>query len=370
MSRLPLFSRPCIRERKPYVPGRSIADVEARYHPPRIVKLGSNENPWGPSEKAMEAFIACAKGLHLYPDGASRVLRQALARLHGLDDMQIVVGNGSDEVLLFIAMAFLNPGDKVLVSESTFSEYEYSARMMDARVVRIPLKDMRYSLEGFAAEAEGARMVFLCNPNNPTGNHFTEAELEGLFAVLPETCLVVVDEAYADFAEAEDFPASTDLLSREPRLLVTRTLSKLYGLAALRIGYALGHPDLIADLYRVKTPFNVNQPAQAAAVAALDDRDFVRKTLGNNAREKQRLRAALAGLGLRCLPSEANFLCFASPLPATLLCEDLLRDGLIIRALHSFDLPDWCRVTVGRPEENDFFLDRLADRLRSLAPPA
>jgi histidinol-phosphate aminotransferase len=354
------LARPAIQALKPYVPGRSIDEVKAQYNPPRIVKLGSNENPLGANPKVLRAVAKVLPKASLYPDGSSRELREALANYCGVKADQVIVGNGSDEILLMMALAFVKPGERVVVSENTFSEYEFSGRVLDAKIVKIPLRDYRYDLKAFAqALAQKPKMLFLCNPNNPTGNYFTHAELEALLKKAPRECLVVVDEAYGDYATAKDFPRCLELMRKYPNLLVARTFSKLFGLAGLRLGYGLGDPGLLRETLRVKTPFNVNLLVQTAAVTALNDKAFIRKSLSVNNKGRAQIEAGLRKLKLFYLPTQANFICFRVPRPAVDLCEDLLKRGMIIRALKSFGLPEWCRVTIGTAEQNRFFLAEL-----------
>jgi histidinol-phosphate aminotransferase len=354
------LARPSIQALKPYVPGRSIEDVRAQYEVKRVVKLGSNENPLGTSPKALKAARAALAKSSLYPDGASRTLRRDIASHCGTAVEEIVVGNGSDEILLNIALAFVKVGEKVVISENTFSEYEFSGRVLGAEIVKIPLRDMRYDLAGFAkALSQKPKMLFLCNPNNPTGTYFTHTELLALLEKTPRTCLVVVDEAYGDYATAPDFPRCIELMRTYPNLLVARTFSKLYGLAGLRLGYGIGDAGLLRETLRVKTPFNVNLVVQAAASAALTDKAFVKKSLSVNVKGRAQIEAGLKKLGLPFLPTQGNFICFKVPCQAIDLCEDLLERGMIIRALKSFGLPEWCRVTIGTAEQNRFFLAEL-----------
>ncbi|HKP97031.1 MAG TPA: histidinol-phosphate transaminase [Fibrobacteria bacterium] len=353
-------ARKSIQALKPYVPGKSIEEVRAKYNPPAITKLGSNENPLGASAKAVEAVRAALPRISLYPDGASRDLRAALAGSRGLSPDQVMVGNGSDEVLLLIAAAFLNPGEKVLVSENTFSEYEFSGRVLDGRIVKIPLKGNRYHLAGFKKKLKPApKLVFLCNPNNPTGSYFTHAELEDLLKAAPGRTLVVLDEAYCEYADAPDFPRSLELLKTFPNLIVSRTFSKIFGMAGLRLGYAFAHPLIIRELGRVKTPFNVNLLVQAAALAALEDREFRARSIANNREGRTFLETELKSRGLEYVPTQANFICFRTRRPAVDLCEDMLKDGVIVRALRSFGLDYWIRVTIGTPAQNRLFLGAL-----------
>jgi histidinol-phosphate aminotransferase len=219
---------------------------------------------------------------------------------------------------------------------------------------------LRYDLKAFAQTlAQKPKFLFLCNPNNPTGTYFPHAELENLLRQTPRDCLVVVDEAYGEYATATDFPRSLELQRSYPNLLISRTFSKLYGMAGLRLGYGLGDAGLIRETLRVKTPFNINLLVQTAALAALRDRAFVRRSMAVNRKGKTQLEKSLRLLGLTYLPTQANFICFQSPRPAVELCEDMLKRGMIIRALKSFGLPDWCRVTIGTQTQNERFLEVL-----------
>jgi histidinol-phosphate aminotransferase len=354
------IARKSIQALKPYVPGKSIEEVRAKYNPPSVTKLGSNENPLGASAKVLEAVHASLHRVSLYPDGSSRELRAALARAHGLVPEQIMVGNGSDEVLLLIAAAFLNPGETVLVSENTFSEYEFSGRVMDGKIVKIPLKKNRYDIAGFKRKlAAKPKLVFLCNPNNPTGSYFSHAELEDLLRATPPGTLVVVDEAYCEYADAPDFPRSLELLKAFPNLIISRTFSKIFGMAGLRLGYAFAHPLIIRETGRVKTPFNVNLLVQAAAVAAIGDAEFRERSIANNREGRAFLEAELGARGLEFVHTQANFICFRVPRPAVDVCEDMLKHGLIARALKSFGMDDWIRITIGTPDQNRRFLEAL-----------
>jgi histidinol-phosphate aminotransferase len=359
------LARKCIQALKPYVPGKSIEEVRAKYGVGQITKLGSNENPLGANPRVIAALQGALARASLYPDGASRALRQALAEANGLAPGQVMVGNGSDEVLLMIAAAFLNPGEKVLVSENTFSEYEFSGRVLDGKIVKIPLKKFRYDLAAFRKKLRlKPKLVFLCNPNNPTGTYFTHAELRALLEAAPANTLVVVDEAYAEYATAADFPRCLELLREFPNLIVSRTFSKIHGMAGLRLGYAYADALLIREAARVKTPFNVNLLVQAAAPAALLDKDFVRRSLENNNVGRAFLEARFREMEIEFLPTQANFICFRTPRPAVDLCEDLLKQGMIIRALRSFGLDYWNRVTIGTPEQNERFIAALRSVLK------
>jgi histidinol-phosphate aminotransferase len=354
------LARKPIQALKPYVPGKSIEEVRAKYAPEIITKLGSNENPLGANPLVVEAIRGALGRASLYPDGGSRQLRAALAKANGLTPEQVMVGNGSDEVLLLIAAAFLNPGERVLVSENTFSEYEFSGRVFDGRIDKVPLRKYRYDLAGFRKKLDtNPKLVFLCNPNNPTGTYFTHDELAALLEEASPRTLVVVDEAYAEYATASDFPRSLELMKRFPRLIVSRTFSKIHGMAGLRLGYAFAHPLVIRETARVKTPFNVNLLVQAAAPVALANRDFVERSIENNNEGRAFLEERFREMGIEFLPTQANFICFRTARLAVELCEELLKQGVIIRALRSFGMDYWNRVTIGTEEQNLRFLEAL-----------
>ncbi len=353
-------ARQCIQVLKPYVPGRSIEEIQAAYNPAQITKLGSNENPLGSNPNVIEAITAILPKMYLYPDGSSRNLRNTLATFYQVPVNQILIGNGSDEVLMLIAAGFLNPGEKVLVSENTFSEYEFSGRVFDGEIIKIPLLDFRYDIATFKEKLSlKPKLVFLCNPNNPTGSYFTHAELEGLLQVTPAETLVIVDEAYGEYATATDFPRSLELLQKYPQLVISRTFSKIYALAALRLGYVIARPEIIQEMSRTKTPFNANLLAQVAGETAIQDRNFVQKSLETNRQGILFLETNFHALSLEFIPTQANFICFKTKRPALELCEDLARQGIIIRALKSFGLEYWSRVTVGTPEQNTRFVEAL-----------
>jgi histidinol-phosphate aminotransferase len=346
---------------QPYVPGTSAEDLTRMHAPPRISKLGSNENPLGPGPKALEAVRRVAADLAIYPDASCRELRAALGAATGKSPGNVIVANGSDEVLLLIAAAYLDPGDNVLVGAHTFFNYEFVSRLFDGDVRTIATTDLRHDLAAFARAANArTKLVFLCNPNNPTGLYINHAELAAGLAALPRETLVVVDEAYVEYVDAPDFPDALALMDDFPNLVVVRTFSKAYGLAALRVGYAVAHEAVVADLARVKLPFSVNLVAQKAALAALDDGEHLHRTTSLNRQGRQLLLGALGELGCLVLPSQGNFLCFRPSRSAGEICEGLLRQGVIVRALTHFGLPDWIRVTIGTPEQNAHFVEALA----------
>jgi len=344
-----------LRDLKPYSAGAL---------KPGALKLASNENPLGPSPKGLEALAAAASTVHIYPDGAATALREALAAELQVPAGQILLGNGSDEVLTLIAAAYVRPGDNVVTADITFSEYHFAARLFGASVKKTPLKDGAYDLDAVAAAVDGkTKIVFLCNPNNPTGSHFGQKALEAFLARVPASVLVVLDEAYVHYVDAADYPDSMKLLSRYPNLLVTRTFSKVYGLAALRVGYAVASSQVIGHLGVVKQPFNVGTLGQVAARAAVADREFVEASRKVNREGLAFWTQALASRGLFHYPTQANFLALRVDRDAQAVFQAMAEAGVTIRPLTSFGLTDWIRITIGTAEQNSVCLKALDQAL-------
>lgn len=331
---------------------------------PGAIKLSSNENPLGPSPLALKALQEKAEEIHRYPDKTCTALKEKLAEVHGLAPEWFVIGNGSDEVMLFIAGAFVERGVSVVTSEHTFSEYTFATRVFEGEVRYAPMREGRFQLAEILSRIDSStRVVFLCNPNNPTGTYVSHEELVAFLHHVPKDVLVVVDEAYREYVEAEDFPRTLELLRHHPNLMVLRTFSKIYGLAGLRVGYGMARPEVIRYVERLKPPFNVNMLGQAAARAALDDTAFVERSQVLTREGKAFLYRELSRLGLFFYPSEANFVCFHLGGSSQRAFEALMERGVIIRPLDSFGLPGWMRVTVGTSEQNEAFIRALASYL-------
>ncbi len=353
---LEIRPRPCLSRIAAYVPGKSIASVEREYGLKRVIKLASNENPLGPSPKALKEFRKSAAKAFLYPEGRSPELREAVAKLHGWSAAGVIVGNGSDEIIRLVCEAFLDPGDGAVFSQYAFLRFKQQALLMGAELREVPMKDWKHDLKAMAAAAQsGAKVAFVASPNNPTGTYSTEAEISEFLRAVPSSVVVILDEAYCQFAAAlGDYPESLPgLVRRHPNLIVLRTLSKAYGLAGLRLGYGVGHPELIGWLDRIRMPFNVNLPAQKAALAALEDKAFVAKSVALARREGAKLARALNGCGLDVVgESAANFLFARSPIPGAELFESLLRLGVIVRPLGEYGLAHHVRVSIGNAAQN------------------
>ncbi|MBM3258167.1 MAG: histidinol-phosphate transaminase [Candidatus Sericytochromatia bacterium] len=353
----------------PYQPGRPIAEVQREFGLTDVIKLASNENPWGPSPKALEAARAALAQVHLYPDVASRDLREALTRRYRVVFGNTIVGAGSEGIMAGIVRTFLHGDDEVLTSAGTFIGIMVLAKAQGIRIRTVPLRNWGYDLEAMA-EAIGPRtkIIYLANPNNPTGTLFTRAEFERFYARVPAHVLIMQDEAYHEFVPpSETYPDSQ--LYRYDNVITLRTFSKAHGLAGLRIGYGLAAESLIEPLLKVKLPFEPGTVATAAALAALEDSDHLDLTVRNNAEGLARLLPCLMALGLEPVPSHANFVMvpLGTAERAQGLADALLRRGIIIRPLGAFGLPACVRISVGTPAELDRLMSALPDALGELA---
>jgi len=346
-----------------YTPGKSKAsDGRA------LVKLSANENPLGTSAAALEALEAARGEAATYPDPGAIALREALGGLHGLDPARIVCGTGSDELLNLAAQGFAGPGDEVVFARHSFAVYDIAARRCGARPVEVADRDYTADIDALlGAVGDATRVVFLANPNNPTGTWLPPAEVERLHAGLPTHVLLVVDEAYGEYVDPAHQRVAFDLAGRHDNVLVTRTFSKIYGLAAERVGWAYGATGLVDVLNRIRGPFNVTASGQAAGIAALSDQSFVERSRAHNSAERARLAEAIAALGnhgLRAVPSEANFLLalFEGELKAETALEALAGEGYAVRHLPGQGLPNGLRITIGKSAD----MDRVIACLRRL----
>ncbi len=354
-----------IRDLSPYVGGKPIDEVarELGLDPAGIVKLASNENPRGPSARVLAALTAAAADLTRYPDGNAFALKQALAGHLGVDPIQIVLGNGSNDVLELVTQAFLRPGDEAVFAQHAFAVYPLATQARGATGVVVPARDFGNDLPAMlAAVTPRTRVLFIANPNNPTGTWVAPDVLHAFVAAVPRDVVLVLDEAYNEYLEPAAQAHSTDWIGAHPNLVVSRSFSKAYGLAALRIGYGVMDAGVADLLNRVRQPFNVNALAQAAALAALADVDYVEESRRLNRAGVAQLRAGLARLGVEAPPTHGNFV-LARVGDAARVNQALLRSGVIVRPVANYGLPEWLRVTVGLPHENDRFLTALAAAL-------
>lgn len=342
-----------------YEPGKPVDELERELGIASAVKLASNENPLGPSPRALEAVREALGEVNRYPDGSGYHLKGALAEYHGLSREHFILGNGTNEVLEIIAHAFLEQGDEAVIAEGAFIVFQIVAQLVDARRVLVPLKDYAHDLKAMR-ERVGPRtkLLFVANPNNPTGTAVGEGDLRELLEGVPQSVIVVVDEAYSHYVARSDYPDATSWVRDYPNLLALRTFSKAYGLAGLRVGYGVGDPELVGYMNRVREPFNVNSLALVAARAALSDEEHVRKSVEVNSQGRDYLCRELGRLGVPCVPSQANFLLVEVGDGADCF-RRLLREGVIVRPLGGYGLPQHVRVTVGLPEENERFIEAL-----------
>ncbi len=348
----------------PYSPGKPIEELEREFGITGSIKLASNENPLGPSPRALEAIRQGLDGLHHYPDGSGYYLVEKLAETLGVRPENIVLGNGSDEIIGMLTKALLYPGDEVVMTDPSFSMYEIMTRIAGAVPVTVPLTGLSVDMEAvLGAVTSSTRLVFLTNPNNPTGTVFSQAAFEKFMAQLPPSVIVVVDEAYIEFVRDPSCLNALDLLDDNRPLVALRTFSKAYGLAGLRVGYGLMPPELAELLNRVRKPFNVNSLAQTAALAALDDGEFLAHTLKTVHDGLDSLYGALEQKGISCFPTQANFFLIDLQQEANGVVEALLKKGVIVRSMRSYGYPSCIRVTVGTHEENVRFIDALTEVL-------
>ncbi len=353
---------PHINDIRPYEPGKPLDELAREYGVTGAIKLASNENPLGPSPKAVAAIATVLGDLHRYPDGGAYRLGRALAGHLGVPADSLVFGNGSDEVISMLTHALLLPGDEVVLPRPAFLLYEITTRSVGAVPVSVPLKDLAVDLDGLLdAVTPNTRMVFVNNPNNPTGTRITAAALARFLDNLPPRVLVVLDEAYIEFVDDPDCAVGTDFLDRDNPVVVLRTFSKAYGLAGLRVGYGIMSPEIRSLLNRIRMPFNLSIPAQAAAEAALGDAAFLEQTRAAIREGLAYLLPAIADLGLTVYPTHANFFMVDMRRPAAAVFEALLRRGVIVRSLVSYGFPQHIRVSVGLAEENKRLVAALAD---------
>jgi histidinol-phosphate aminotransferase len=336
-----------------YEPGLSLEQATRDSGLREVVKLASNENPLGPSPRALEAARSALERVHRYPDGPATTLREALARRLGVSSSQIVIGNGSTELIDLLARAFLGPEDNAVISEGAFARFGQVVRARNGRARLVPMRDLTHDLPAMrAAVDERTRLLYVANPNNPTGTWNRTAELEALLADLPADALLVLDEAYFEYADDPEYPDGLRWVRAGRPVAVLRTFSKVYGLAGLRVGYGVAASEVVEAVDIVREPFNSSVPGQAAALAALEDEAHVRRTLDLTRSERERLAGALRERGYRVLPSLTNFLFVDVGRDAAVVYRDLLARGVVVRPLRAYGFDTALRVSIGLPEEN------------------
>ncbi|BCA55558.1 Histidinol-phosphate aminotransferase [Nitrospira sp. KM1] len=357
-----LHVHPDIASLHPYIPGKPVEELQRELGLTQVVKLASNENPIGPSPKALAALGDGAATLHRYPDGGAFRLREALADRWKVTSDHIILGNGSDEILGLLARTFLTPGDEAVMADHTFVIYKMEVTAAHGRTIAVPLKQWRHDLAAMVrAITPRTRLLFVCNPNNPTGTMVSADEVARFMALVPEHVLVVFDEAYIEYVRSAEFPDSLAYVKEGRHVIVLRTFSKIYGLAGLRIGYGVTTPEITNYLNRIRPPFNANSLAQRAALAALNDDEHVSKSRVMNATGMEQMVTGLRALGLSPIPSEANFIYVDIGRDGRQVFNALLRQGVIIRHIEG----QMIRVTVGQANENEAFLAALVRVLRT-----
>ena len=344
----------------PYEPGKPIEDLERELGIKNAVKLASNENPVGPSPKIIDSIEKIVKETHRYPDGNATRLKAKISRKFNILENQVTVGNGSNDIIEFVARSFLGPNDSAVYSEHAFAVYPLVVRAVGAMGIEVPAKNFSHDLEAMLDSIEeNTKLIFIANPNNPTGSFIEQSELLNFLEKVPEEIIVLLDQAYFDYSSFETSDLEFDVLERFPNLVISRSFSKAYGLAGFRVGYSVSSIEIADYLNRVRQPFNANSLALYAAEIALDDDQFIKKCLELNFEQKQILFNGLQASGFECLPSRANFISFDCKKDSNDAFNKLLHEGVIVRSLGVYKMPNFLRVSIGLPEENLLFLEKL-----------
>lgn len=359
-SNLKELANPAIANLIPYQPGKPIDELARELGISDIIKLASNENPLGPSPLAMQAAQQAIKNMHIYPDGSGFILKQALAKSLNMATNQITLGNGSENIFEIIVKAYLTPNDSAVVSQYSFATISIVVQAIGAKLNIAPAVNYGHDINNMLAAIDNqTRLLFIVNPNNPTGTYTTESEFLRLMDSVPSHIIVVADEAYFEYMDRRDYPNTLKLLDKYPNLIISRTFSKVHGLAGIRVGYAISHPDVADMLNRARLPFNVNSIALVAATAALSDHEHMRKTVALNQQGLKQFEQGLKELDIEYIPSVANFVSIDMKRDALPVYQALLQQGVIVRPLKAYGMPTHLRVTTGNYEENARFLTAL-----------
>ena len=351
---------------KAYQPGKPIEEVKREFELKNVIKLASNENPLGPSPKAVDAIRGYASKINFYPDGGSYYLKKALGEKLGVKEDSIILGNGSDEIVSLITRIFLQKGDEAIMGDPSFLMYKIDAQLSRANVASVPLKSFRLDLSEMSkVVGPKTKLIFISNPNNPTGTIITEDEVERFLRDIPPRILAIFDEAYYEYVEDTNYPQSIDLLDGNSNIIILRTFSKIYGLAGLRVGYGVGSPEIIELLNKARPPFNVNSLAQVAAVASLEDKDQVNRSKISVKEGKEFLYSNLRRLKIFFIPTQANFILIKVGKKAKDVAAKLLKKGIIVRGMRAYNLPHYIRVTIGTKPQNEEFIKNLQTILSS-----
>ena len=349
---------------RPYQPGKPIEELQRELGVENPIKMASNENPLGPSPKSVAAMKAASSNMHFYPDGGCFHLKEHLARhlsKFNIEPHNIIVGNGSNEIIEFIIRTFVAPDENIVTGRHSFIIYKLAGISHNRKEIMVPLNDdLTYNLDAIADAVNAkTKVIFLANPNNPSGRTISTQELEHFFAHIPDDIILCLDEAYHEYVDDPNVPNGLEYARFRGRLIVLRTFSKIYGLAGLRIGYGITHKELISYMDRVRPPFNVNRMAQAAAVAALDDQTHIQRSIKTNVKGRQFLQAEFKRLGIKFYPSQTNFILMDFEKPADPVYQGLLKKGFITRPVNNYDLPNCLRITIGTEQQNQNFIAAL-----------
>ncbi|KHE72725.1 histidinol-phosphate transaminase [Halobacillus sp. BBL2006] len=355
-----------LKTMKPYKPGKGIEEVKKEFGLERIVKLASNENPNGFSPKVKEELPKLISKLEIYPDGYAAAIRKRVSEFINVDEDQLIFGNGSDEVVQIICRTFLEPGSNTVMATPTFPQYRHNALIEGAEVREVPVVEGHHDLEEMLSQIDSqTRVLWICTPNNPTGVHINKETLQSLLERVPDHVLVVLDEAYYEYVEADDFFDSLSELDHYPNLMVLRTFSKAYGLAGLRIGYGVGNSQVIQLLEPAREPFNTSTVAQAAAILALDDQEFIENSLEENRKNKQSLMEFCEEQGLSYFDTQANFLLIHLPISGDEMFKHLISKGFIVRSGEALGIPNSIRLTIGKKEDMERIQEEMKQKLDS-----
>lgn len=361
------LTRSVLEVMKPYSPGKPIWEVEQELGIKEVIKLASNENPLGASKKATEAIESHLSQIHRYPDTSAAKLREAISHRYDVNSEQIIIGNGADELITLISETFLEEGDEIIIPSPSFSEYEFGADLMGAKVVSVPLIALNFEYDMLSilnAITDNTKIIYLCSPNNPTGTYIKKDTLDDFLNKLPENLIVVFDGAYSHYATEEDYTNGIEYVKRGNPVIVIQTFSKIYGLAGIRVGFGISSPEIINSIYKVKEPFNVNSLAQVAAEAALYDEEHVKESQKVNQQGRDYLYNSFKKLGIPYIESMSNFILVNIGADAVHVYEQLLQKGIIVRYGGAWGLPNYLRISIGNEFENKVFITALKN-LRS-----
>ncbi|ERI94358.1 histidinol-phosphate transaminase [Clostridiales bacterium oral taxon 876 str. F0540] len=347
-----------------YVAGKPISEVKRELGLTEVIKLASNENPLGCSPKVKQALQETIEEACLYPDASNYELKRAIAKNAGVKPSQVFCGTGSDLLIRVICSTLLNPGDESIMAEVTFSRYDAGTKLMGGKSIVVPMKDNGLDIDKMVDSiTDKTKVIWLCNPNNPTGTIFRKADLERIINRIPENVVIIMDEAYIEYVTDSDYPDSIALLDKYPNMIILRTFSKAYGLAGLRCGYGIAHEDMVKYFNTVAGPFDVNLFAQKAAVAALEDKEYLRTVQETNKIGKQYLYEEFKKLGLKYIETNANFIMVETKIDDKVLFNELLKKGIIIRPGYLLGMPGWMRVTIGTGKQNEQFIKAVREIL-------